>query len=163
MLLEGSAVARRVVPRILGDRMKMILLTLLVTIFAGCADTEYYGYSGSGVYVGTGGASRSVNGVDLWVTGTPPRRFRIIGYITDERLGGPLAMAGRDRGMADKARNAGGDGLLLTSDQTNGMGSYSTGNATAFVTGNTVTATGNALTLPIIQRQAKYYVIKYVQ
>jgi hypothetical protein len=143
--------------------MRIMFQIFLIGIFAGCADTEYYGYSGSGVYVGTGGASRSVNGIDLWVTGTPPRRFRIIGYITDERLGGPLAMAGRDRGMASKARNAGGDGLLLTSDQTNGMGSYSTGNAVAFVNGNTVTATGNALTLPIIQRQAKYYVIKYVQ
>jgi hypothetical protein len=142
--------------------MKSILLIILVAVFAGCADTEYYSYSGSGVLVGTGGASRNVNGIDLWVTGTPPRQFRIIGYITDERLGGPIAMMGRDRGMASMAKKAGGDGLLLTSDQTNGMGSYSTGSTTAFVTGNTITATGTGLTLPIIQRQAKYYVIKYV-
>jgi hypothetical protein len=72
-------------------------------------------------------------------------------------------MAGRDRGMASKAKKAGGDGLLLTSEQTNGMGSYSTGNAMAFANGNTITATGNGVTLPIIQRQAKYYVIKYVE
>jgi hypothetical protein len=141
----------------------MIFVILLVSILGGCADTEYYTYSGSGVLVGTGGASRNVDGIDLWVTGSPPRQFRIIGYITDERLGGPLAMNGRDRGIASKAKQEGGDGLLLTSDQANGMGSYSSGSATAFATGNTITATGTGLTMPIIQRRAKYYVIKYVQ
>ena len=163
MTEEAAIVALPVDPRILGGRMKMMLLIFLLAVFAGCADTEYYAYSGSGVYVGTGGASRSVDGVDLWVTGTPPRQFRIIGYITDERLGAPLAIAGRDRGMASKAKKAGGDGLLLTSEQTNGMGSYSTGSAMAFANGNTITATGTGVSLPIIQRQAKYYVIKYVQ
>lgn len=139
------------------------LLALALLAFAGCADTEFYSYSGSGVYMGTGGASRNINGIDLWVTGTPPRKFRIIGYITDERLGAPIAMAGRDRGMATEAKRAGGDGLLLTGDQTNFMGSMTTGNASSFVTGNTLTTTGTATTLPIIQRQARYYVIKYVQ
>ena len=31
-------------------------------------------------------------------------------------------MAGRDRGMAAEAKRAGGDGLLLTGDQTNFTG-----------------------------------------
>jgi hypothetical protein len=114
-------------------------MTLALLAFAGCADTEFYSYSGSGVYMGTGDASRNINGIDLWVTGTPPRKFRIIGYITDERLGGPIAMAGRDRGMEAEAKRAGGDGLLLTGDQTNFMGSMTTGNTSGFVTGNTFT------------------------
>ena len=51
-------------------------------------------------------------------------------------------MAGRGRGMVSKAKKAGGDGLLLTGEQTNGMGSYSTGSTIAFANGNTITTTG---------------------
>ena len=51
-------------------------------------------------------------------------------------------MAGRDRGVAAEAKRAGGDGLLLTGDQTNFMGSMTTGNASSFVTGNAVTKQG---------------------
>jgi hypothetical protein len=83
---------------------------------AGCATPSFIRTQGSGVYMDTGGVSRNMTGIDLWETGTPPRNFRIIGYITDERLGGPIAMAGRDRGMAAEAKRAGGDGLLLTGD-----------------------------------------------
>jgi hypothetical protein len=139
------------------------LLILAAAFLASCADTEYFAYSGSGIYVGTGGASKTVNGIDLWVTGSPPRKYRIIGYITDTRLGGPLAMAGRDAGMARQAKQAGGDGLILSSDLTNGMGTYTTGNAAIVGTGNVATVTGSSMSMPIIQRQARYYVIKYVQ
>jgi hypothetical protein len=55
-------------------------------------------------------------------------------------------MAGRGRGMVSKAKKAGGDGLLLTGEQTNGMGSYSTGSTMAFANGNTITTTGTGLT-----------------
>lgn len=139
-----------------------VILFIGSILLSGCADTEFYTYSGSGVYLGTGGASRNVNGIDLWVTGTPPRQYRIIGYLTDERLGGPLAMAGRDRGMANQARKAGGDGLLLTDEQSNTMGSYTTGSAMVTGSSNLVTVTGSSMALPIIQRRAKYYVIKYI-
>src|SRR5258708_22408276 len=51
--------------------------------------------TGSGIYEGKGGASKNVNGVDIWLVGTPPRKFRIIGYITDSRPGGVIPMARR--------------------------------------------------------------------
>ena len=54
-------------------------------------------------------------------------------------------MAGRGRGMVGKGKKAGGDGLLLTGEQTNGMGSYSTGSTMAFANGNTITTTGTGL------------------
>jgi len=139
------------------------LLALAVVALTGCADTEYFAYYGSGIYVGTGGASKTVDGIDLWVTGSPPRKYRIIGYITDTRLGGPIAMAGRDAGMARQAKNAGGDALILSSDLANGMGSYTTGNAAIVGSGNVLTASGTSISTPIIQRQARYYVIKYME
>jgi hypothetical protein len=88
---------------------------------AGCS-SSYYTYSGSGVLIGKGGASKNVNGIDLWVVGTPPRKFMIIGYIEDSRPAGPLPMAARNPQLAALVRQRGGDGLLLSSDTTQLMG-----------------------------------------
>jgi hypothetical protein len=78
--------------------------------------TEYYSYSGSPVIQGRGGASKRVGGVDLWIMGTPPCKFRVIGYLTDSRPAGPIPMAVRDGQLAANVRSQGGDGLIMNSD-----------------------------------------------
>ena len=55
-----------------------------------------------------------------------------------------------------------GDGLLLKAEQTDFLGTYSTGNATAITSGNITTAVGSGLSVPIIRREGQYFVIKYV-
>jgi hypothetical protein len=72
--------------------MKYIKFILLGTVLglSACA-TNYYTYSGSPVLVGHGGASRKVGGVDLWVMGTPPWKYRVVGYIEDSRPGRPYS------------------------------------------------------------------------
>jgi hypothetical protein len=89
--------------------MKYIKFILLGTVLglSACA-TNYYTYSGSPVLVGHGGASRKVGGVDLWVMGTPPWKYRVVGYIEDSRPGGPIPMAMRDRQLAARVRAQGG-------------------------------------------------------
>ncbi len=42
--------------------------------------------------------------VPLWIVGTPPRKYYIIGYVTDSRPGGPIPMARRNPDMAAQAR-----------------------------------------------------------
>ena len=133
----------------------------LAIALSSCA-TTYYGYSGSGVLIGTGGASTNINGVDLWVVGTPARKYTIIGYIEDVRPGGPIPMAMRNSQLAAKARSQGGDGLLLSSDNSDVVGSISTMNVTATGWGNSASAFGTGVTAPIIRRTGRYYVIKYV-
>jgi hypothetical protein len=86
-------------------------------------------HSGSGIYEGSGGASKNINGIDIWLVGTPPRKFRIIGYITDSRPGGLIPMARRDADLAAEAKKNRGDGILLKADRTDFIGVYSTGNA----------------------------------
>jgi hypothetical protein len=146
---------------------------VLAIALSSCA-SNYYSYSGSPVLTGNGGASKSINGIDLWVVGTPPRKYRVVGYIEDTRLGGPIPMAMRNPQLAAMVRQRGGDALLLSSDNEQIMGSFSTasasatgwGNATTF--GNTTTFNGGAnafgtgTTMPIIRRSARYYVIKYI-
>jgi hypothetical protein len=55
-----------------------------------------------------------------------------------------------------------GDGLFLKAEQTDFLGTYSTGNATAITSGNITTAVGSGVSVPIIRREGQYFVIKYV-
>jgi len=92
----------------LAKRRLLASLFLVLTFLGGGCSTNYYTYSGSGIYEGRGGASKNVNGVDIWLVGTPPRKFRIIGYITDSRPGGAIPMARRDADLAAAAKRNGG-------------------------------------------------------
>jgi hypothetical protein len=140
-----------------------VLSFLVALLLAACVSTQYYTYSGSPVYTGTGGASKNVNGIDLWVTGSPPRRFMIIGYIEDSRPNRGIPLLTMQGDMVARAKQAGGDGLLLTAQQITYGGTVSSGNASAFINGNTVTAYGTGFAVPLTNRESRYYVIKYVQ
>src|SRR5260221_12506093 len=139
----------------------LVAFVLLPILYSGCS-TNYYTYSGSGIYQGRGGASKNVDGVDIWLDGTPPRKFKIIGYISDSRPGGPIPMAMRDSDLAAAAKKNGGDGILLKAEQSDFLGTYSTGNATAFASGNVATAVGSSVSVPIVRREVQIFVIKDV-
>lgn len=145
-------------------KRKRYIIICALLLLASCS--TYYTYSGSPVYTGQGGACKTIGGIDLWVIGTPPRQYRIVGYISDTRAGGPIPMAMRDSQLAGLTKARGGDGLLLSSDNEQVMGSMSTANAwgTASQYGNVANFNGGAfgMTAPILRRQAKYYVIKYI-
>jgi hypothetical protein len=142
-------------------RKYLILLLALTALISGCA-TNYYSYSGSGVLIGQGGASTMVSGIELWITGTPPRKYRVIGYIEDSRPGGPLAMVSRNSQVAAKARSQGGDAVILGDDQSQIVGSISTGNAFASSNGYFGSASFFGTSAPIVRRTGRYYVIKYI-
>ena len=65
--------------------------------------------------------------------------------------------------MAVQAKRAGGDGLLLSSQQINYSGSVTSGNAVISANGNMLTGFGSGLSVPLTNRESRYYVIKYVQ
>src|SRR5258708_1657764 len=136
-------------------------LAFLPILVAGCS-TNYYTYSGSGIYQGRGGAAKNIDGVDIWLVGTPLRKFKIIGYVTDSRPGGPIPMAMRDSDLATAAKKNGGDGILLKSDQADFLGTYSTVNATAVTNGNVTTAFGSGVSVPIVRRAGPYSVSAYL-
>jgi hypothetical protein len=142
-------------------RKYLILLLALTALISGCA-TNYYTYSGSGVLIGQGGASTMVSGIELWITGTPPRKYRVIGYIEDVRPGGPIAMAGRNSQVAAKARSQGGDAIILGGDQSEYVGSINSGNAFAWSNGYHAGASFFGTSAPVIKRTGRYYVIKYI-
>jgi hypothetical protein len=153
--------------------MRRLLCLIPALLLAACS-TAYYDYSGSPVSLGKGGASRKVAGVDLWVRGTQPWKFYVIGYITDRRIGQGIAMMVRDGQLAAQVRARGGHALLMETDIQSIPGTVSTASATvtgyrsASVIGNTAywngttNAFGSGMTMPILRRDSTFYVIKYV-
>jgi hypothetical protein len=127
----------------------------------GGRSTNYYTYSGSGIYEGKGEASKNIKRIDIWLVGTPPREFRIIGHITNSRPGRVIPMAGRGCGSCSRGEEKWGDGLLLKAERTDFLGTYSTGNATAVSSGNVTTAVGSGVSVPSIRGEGQYFVIKY--
>lgn len=87
----------------------------------------------------------------------------VIGYITDSRPNRGIPWLTRYTDMASQAKKAGGDGLLLNSEQVNYAGTVSSGNVSAFANGNTLNAYGSGMSFPLTNRESRYYVIKYVQ
>jgi hypothetical protein len=155
--------------------MKYIKLILFgATLALSACSTTYYTYSGSPVYTGKGGASKNVNGIDFWVLGTPPRKFRIIGYIEDSRKRGIIENATRDPNVAAKAKAAGGDAVIRTGDFEQYVATVSTATGNAYTTGNAsivgntaqfnanTTTSGTQVSVPIFWRNSQYLVIKYL-
>jgi len=120
-------------PRLAQNHCRTFRLRAKHGLCGGCS-TNYYTCSGSGIYEGKGGASKNVNGVEIWLVGTPPqKKFRIIGYITDSRPGGLIPIARRDADLAAEAKEKmEAMGLLLKAEQTDFLGTYSTGNADGY-------------------------------
>jgi hypothetical protein len=153
---------------------RFFIIAVVAISLSSCADTEFYNYSGAKVFTGTGGASRSIDGIDFWIEGTPAQKYEIIGVITDNRRGSILQMALRNGAIASLAKAHGGNAVMLADDDREVVGSisngssYTTGQATitpypsyVSVVGSAQT-TGTGMTALRTRRNAKYYVIRYL-
>ena len=82
------------------------------------------------VATGEGGTKITKNGIDYWTTGTPPRRYQIIGFVQDRRdesMDGGHAIGSPS--ISSKVKRAGGDAVIVESQdevgKTGGFGSAS--------------------------------------
>jgi len=83
------------------------------------AATPFLTYDGwDSVQQGRGGEKKVVDGVDFWMTGSPPRRFKILGSIDGARrkggLVGMIAFSSPEDGVAKQTLAVGGDAVILT-------------------------------------------------
>jgi len=132
---------------------------------SGCATTTYKTFETrrEGIVEGRGGTKAVQDGMDFWDYGDPPRRFRVIGIIEDERPGGVIPMSQLRSDMVKKAREVGGHALIQIRSQAQVVGYQSFGNAAATSYGNTATATGYSTAMPIRKNSAQFAVIQYVE
>ena len=101
--------------------------------------------------------------MEIWDNGEPPRKFKVLGIIDDERPGGLIPMSQLRSDMVKKAREAGGDAIIQLNSQSQIAGYYTSGSASATAYGNRATAYGSSTTMPVRRNMAKYAVIKYLE
>ena len=139
-------------------------LLAAVLILAGCSTTDFQSWEGrNSVIEGRGGTKKVVDGMDVWTNGDPPRRFRILGIIDDERPGGIIPMAELKHDIVKKAREHGGDAVILLSSSSQLAGYYTASTASAQFYGNSAVGFGSSTTVPLTRRASKFVVIKYLE
>lgn len=146
--------------------MKLAVRVLLLSacVLASCATTTFKSFEtrGDAVIEGRGGTRTVHDGMDIWDYGDPPRKFKVLGIIDDERPGGIIPMAQLRSDMVKKAREAGGHALIQIRSQAQIVGYQSIGSATATTYGNSATATGFATSVPIRRNTAQFAVVRYI-
>jgi hypothetical protein len=160
-----------------------IRISLGATLLLACSSVlaaDFVSYEGrDAVRQGNGGEKKTVDGVDFWSNGEPPKKYKIIGYITDSRfksgLVGMIRMSGLDSSIAKETRKAGGDAVILTQSEvetkavihnasTNTLGTANTsGNVNATTSGNTTNGTFSATTTAQSQSNTSSYDTKWEQ
>ena len=153
-----------------------ILLFALCVLVAGCASTNYSAYEGGRVVEGAGGTKKTVDGIDIWSNGSPPRKFKVIGIIDDVRRQSLIGMAGYESALVKKAKEAGGDAIVFLDSHSELVGYFNSGESgtatttgsaygdgnTAYYQGQTTYQTSGSTSVPIRDKITKVAVIKYV-
>ncbi len=136
----------------------------MLMLLGGCASTQFKAYEGRGnVIEGHGGTRVVVDGMDIWENGEPPRKFKLLGLIEDERPGGIIPMGQLQGDMVKKAREVGGQALIRINSQSQIMGYQTTGYASTSPLGSTTRATGTATTIAARKNLATFAVIQYLE
>jgi hypothetical protein len=127
------------------------------------------------VHEGEGGTKQVVEGIDVWDRGSPPRKFIVIGYIHDKRhksgLIGKISMSHLSRDVAEVAKQAGGDAVMIASSIVDTVGSigggFSSTNASAQAFGNSAYGQAHTSSLAfaggVRTQESEFAVLKYVQ
>ena len=140
------------------------LLLLAAVLLTACATTEFRTFEArSKVFEGAGGTKMIVDGMEVWETGDPPRKFKVVGVIDDQRPGGIIPMAQLRSDIVKKAREVGGEAVIVLNSQSQVTGYHSAGSATATTYGSSTTATGSSVSMPVRRNISRFAVIQYVQ
>ena len=156
---------------------RVIPLFLVLALGSGAAIADdFVAYEGKNtVQEGNGGEKKTVDGIDFWSNGAPPRKFKLLGFINDTRLKsgliGKWRMSGLESSIAKEAKRAGGDAVILVdaNAETTGYIGHSDTSAQASATsyGNTATAQGqgwtNTATVAVQKEHSRYAVVKYLE
>jgi len=135
------------------------------------AATEFLSYEGrDAIHEGQGGNRKMVDGVEFWISGDPPRRFQVLGAITDSRhetgIWGAIRMSSLDSDIAKAAKNAGGDAVILTAEGEKFLGTvgFSTFSVSGTQFGSRFSGDGSGTSFDRAMKshEAQYVVVKYL-
>ncbi|MGA0599356.1 hypothetical protein ACO2Q3_01475 [Caulobacter sp. KR2-114] len=158
-------------------RKLIFALTIAAGIAACAAPTvvaagpEFLQYEGrNAVHEGQGGERKTIDGVDFWLRGDPPRRYQVLGSLSDRRhktgIYGAIRMSGLETDIARAARTAGGDAVILEGeqDEVTGVTGSSFGNVNGTYGGGYYS--GNRSSFGVAREmkdhESRYIVVKYL-
>lgn len=83
--------------------------------------TNFSQYRGPSDFRGDGGTVRNIDGIDVWKTGTPDRKCRILGVIQQTHVNNHSFMSlvaggSKDSAIIKEAKSAGGDAIVVLSN-----------------------------------------------
>ena len=155
--------------------LRCLSLALLCCIAQASHAQDFVAYEGkNAVQEGEGGTKKSVDGIDMWADGAPPRKFTLMGYINDRRhksgLIGMISMSSRESDIVALAKKQGADAVILVSEGAETVGfvgannATTTGNVNTFGNTGTVRAqTWGVQTSAAVQKNnSRYAVVKYL-
>lgn len=139
----------------------ILAIVLALTASASAhARPKFVAYEGKdSVSEGRGGTKVASHGVDFWTTGEPPRRFQVLGVLTDNRSRGWFNGDAVGSGsVAAKVKEAGGDAVIILGQSSKVTGYVHGGQAT--LSGGT--AYGFGWSQPVSEETTQMVVIKYL-
>jgi hypothetical protein len=143
--------------------MPLLLVAALLGL-ASCATTTFTALppQGDGIYQGRGGTKSVVDGMDIWSNGDPPRRYRVLGFIEDQRPGEAKTVSQLVADVVSKARAVGGDALIQLSVRSDVVAFKDIDTSTGTTHGNTEAAPGSTTPVPVRRITTRLFVIQYV-
>jgi hypothetical protein len=157
-------------------KLPLIIFALSFSLFSHVFAQEFVAYEGkNAIKEGEGGAKKTIDGVDFWSDGTPPYKFKIVGFITDRRhktgLVGMFRMSNLESDIAEIAKNQGGDAVISISSESEVVGGIgqnfgtATGSATTMggVTTGSAMGTSSMITQSVQKQNSKYMLVKYLK
>jgi hypothetical protein len=148
--------------------MKTIAVGAVVVaaaLVAGCANTQYKSFetATTKLHLGRGGTKQVIDGMEFWDNGEPPRHFKIIGFVEDQRPDAPLPMLVQRAEIVTKARAAGGDAVVQVANRSEVVGTSGMTFGNAWGSWRSSSAIGFGVTEQIRRNNAVFAVIRYVE
>jgi len=141
-------------------RWGIIALAAFGLASSAAARTHFESYEGrDSVVEGRGGTRTTTDGIDFWTMGDPPRRYQVIGVITDKRGTGLLSKSAVNASNVAKAvRDAGGDAAIILSSDRQRIGYVGGGQLRTEAN----QAFANVWAAPVDRAITKLIVVKYL-
>lgn len=146
---------------------RLTLAAALALPLMAAASPEFVVYEGKNtIHEGQGGNRRTVEGVDFWTNGAPPRRFQVIGNITDRRMRsgiyGAIRMSNLDSEIAKVAKANGGDALIEGDSDDDVIGVHSGTSAYAYGGQGYAGGFAGSFAAPVKARVSRFTVVRYL-
>ncbi len=141
-------------------------LALAVITISACNSNKVTEWRDTKTYEGDGGAVEAVEGIDVWSVGTPQRKFKVIAFIEHSHrssgLVGIINSSTWKSSVAKKAKELGGDAVVLSSQSRHLRGFTGSQSGQITANGNTATYSGTSTSTAVYSDKAGVLVVKYV-